>query len=108
MKEDIELRMKINALTKKVEALAVGQSINDANTFIVDSCSICASPLHLAQNCPSIPTFAKYPMKQVDAFNDYQKQSSGPYNETYNLRQKNHPNFSRKQKTLDKLSDNLQ
>ena len=64
MKEDTELRMKINALTKKVEALTVGQSINAANTFIVDSCSICASPMHSAQNCPSL-------MEQVNTFNDY-------------------------------------
>jgi hypothetical protein len=33
VKEDIELRMKIDALTTKVEALAVGQSINATSTF---------------------------------------------------------------------------
>ena len=84
LKEDTYLRMKIDALTKMVDALTMDLSINAANAFNVDSCSICASPLHLAQNCPSTPAFAKYPMEQVNAFNDYQKQSSGPNSKTYN------------------------
>jgi hypothetical protein len=67
------LRIKIDALTKKVDALVMGQSINTTNTFNVDSCSICVIPMHLAQNCPSMPTFAEYPMEQVNAFNDYRK-----------------------------------
>jgi hypothetical protein len=33
LKEDIELKIKIDALTKKVDALVVGKSINAANTF---------------------------------------------------------------------------
>ena len=100
IKEDIDLRIKIDALTKKVDVLAVDQSINAANTFNVDSHSICASPMHLAQNCPSMPAFAKYPMEQVNAFNDYRKQSNGPYSETYNLGLRNHQNFSGKQNHL--------
>jgi hypothetical protein len=36
-------------------------------------------------------------MEQVNAFNDYRKQSNGPYSETYNLGWRNHPNFSWKQ-----------
>jgi hypothetical protein len=84
VKEDTDLRLKIDALTKKVHALFVGQSINVANTFNVDSCSVCASLMHLAQNCPSMLIFAKYPMEQMNAFNKYQKQSNGPYSKTYN------------------------
>ena len=89
--------MKTYALTKKVDKLTVGQSINVANAFNVNSCSICASPLHLAQNCPFVPTFFEYPMEQVNAFNDYWKQPSGPYLETYNPGWRKHPNFSWKQ-----------
>jgi hypothetical protein len=33
-------------------------------------------------------------MEQVNAFNNFQKPSSGPYFETYNPRWRNHPNFS--------------
>jgi hypothetical protein len=50
--------MKIDALTKKVEALYVGQSINAANMFNADSCSVFASPTHSGQNCPSASVFA--------------------------------------------------
>jgi len=36
VKEDIELKMKIDALTKKVDALVVSKSISAANPFHVD------------------------------------------------------------------------
>jgi hypothetical protein len=75
--------MKIDALTKKVEALVVSKSMNAANPFHVDCCSICANPMHLAP-CPSFPTFVESPIEQVNAFNDYRKQSSGPFFESYN------------------------
>ena len=71
----------------------VGPSI--ANTFVVDSCSIYASPMHQAQNCPSMTVFSE--MEQMNAFNNFWKQSSEPYSETYNPRWHNHPNFSWKQ-----------
>jgi hypothetical protein len=85
--------MKIDALTKKVEALVVSKSINSANVFHVDCCSICASPMHLAQTCPSLSAFFESPMEQVNAFNDIRKQANGPFSETYNLGWRNHPNF---------------
>jgi hypothetical protein len=83
--------------SKRLDALSVGPSIHAANTFIVDNCSICASPMHSTQNCPSAPVFFEYLMEQANAFNDYRKQSNGPYLETYNLGWRNHPNFSWKQ-----------
>jgi hypothetical protein len=87
-RKEVELNSKIDALTKRLDTLNIGQSINDiANTVTTDSCSICASPMHSAQNHPSF-------MEQVNAFNDYQKQSNGPYSETYNPGWRNYPNFS--------------
>jgi hypothetical protein len=65
VKEDIELKMKIDALTKKVEALVVSKSINVVNPFHVDCCSICASPMHLAQTCPSLSAFVESPMEAI-------------------------------------------
>jgi hypothetical protein len=97
LKRETEMNMKIDALTKRLDALAVGPSINAANTYTVDSCSICASPMHSAQNCPSAPVFSEYPMEQANTFNDYRKQSAGPYSETYNPGWRNHPNFLWKQ-----------
>ena len=69
--------------------------INAANTFAVDSCFVYASPMHQAQNCPSMIVFSE--MEQVNAFNDFRKQSNRPNSETYNSRWCNHPNFSWKQ-----------
>jgi hypothetical protein len=92
--------MKIDALTRKVDALSVDRSINAANTFSVDCCSICTSLMHLTQNCPSSPTFVECPMEQVNAFNDYRKQAQGPFSESYYPGWRNHPNFSWKQNQL--------
>jgi hypothetical protein len=72
----------MDAIVKRLDALSVGKPVNVANTFLVDSCSVCVSPLHQAQNCPSMTVF--FEMEQVNAFNNFQKQSSGPYSETYN------------------------
>ena len=65
--------MKIDALTKKLDVLSIGPSINAAYTYTVDSCSICASPMHSAQNCPSAPVYSEYLIEQVNTFNDYRK-----------------------------------
>jgi hypothetical protein len=72
----------MDAIVKRLDALSVGKPVNAANTFLVEICSICASPLHQAQNCPSMTVFSE--MEQVNAFNDFRKQSSGLYFETYN------------------------
>ena len=79
------MNIKIDALTKRLDALGVGPSINATNTYTIDSCSICASPMHSAHHCPSVPVFSQYPMEQANTFNDYRKQSARPYSETYNL-----------------------
>jgi hypothetical protein len=79
---------------KRLDALTVGKPINVVNTFPVKSCFVCASPMHQAQNYPSMTVFE---MEQVNAFNSFQKQASGPYSETYNPEWRNHPNFSWKQ-----------
>jgi hypothetical protein len=85
----------MDAIVKRLDALSVGKPVNVVNTFPVDSCSVCASPLHQAQNCPSMTVFSE--MEQVNAFNNFQKHSTGPYSESYNLGWRNHPNFSWKQ-----------
>jgi hypothetical protein len=65
VKEDMELKMKLDAITKKVDALVIGKSINIVNPFHVDCCSICASPIHSAPTFPSLPTFVESSMEQV-------------------------------------------
>jgi hypothetical protein len=94
VREDTNLNRKLDALTRKLDALTLGQYINATNTFNGDSCSFCASPMHLALNFPSSPTSVKCSTEQVNAFNDYRKQANGPFSESYNPRWQNHPNFS--------------
>jgi hypothetical protein len=94
LKCEQELTQRMDAIVKRLDEMSVGKPVNAVNTLPVESCSICASPMHLAQNCPSMTVFE---MEQVNAFNSFQKPSSGPYSETYNPGWRNHPNFSWKQ-----------
>jgi hypothetical protein len=90
-----ELTQRMDAIVKRLDALSMERPVKAVNTFPVESCSVCASPLHHAQNCPSMAVFSE--MEQVNAFNNFQKHSTGPYSETYNPGWRNHPNFSWKQ-----------
>ena len=63
------MNLRMDAIVKRLDELSVAQPINAANTFAVDSCSICASPMHQAQNCPSMAVFSE--IEQVNAFNDF-------------------------------------
>jgi hypothetical protein len=94
LKGEQELTQRMDAIVNRLDALSIGKLVNAANTFPIESCFVCASPLHQAHNCPSMTVFD---MEQVNAFNNYQKPSSGPYSKTYNPGWRNHLNFSWKQ-----------
>jgi hypothetical protein len=94
LKGEQELTQRMDAIVKRLDELSVGKPVKAINTFPVESCSVCASFMHQAQNCPSMTVFE---MEQVNAFNSFQKLSSGPYSETYNPGWRNHHNFSWKQ-----------
>jgi hypothetical protein len=95
--EEADLRLKLDSLTRKVEALFVSRSVNSANLPPNEGCSLCTNPLHMTQNCPSLSTLTQSSMEQVNAFNDFRKQIGGPFSETYNPGWRNHPNFSWRQ-----------
>jgi hypothetical protein len=48
LKGDTELSQKMDAIVRRLDALNVGKPINAANTFPVEGCSVCASPMHQA------------------------------------------------------------
>jgi hypothetical protein len=48
LKGETELAQRMDAIVKRLDALSVGKPINAANTFPIESCSICASPMHQA------------------------------------------------------------
>jgi hypothetical protein len=68
LKRESELTQRMDAIVKRLDALSVGKLVNAANTFPVDSGSVCASPLHQAHNCPLMTVFSE--MEQVNAFNN--------------------------------------
>ena len=65
----------MDAIVRRLDALSLGKPLAAANTFPVESCSVYASLMHQAQNCPSMTVFSE--MEQVNAFNDFLKQFSG-------------------------------
>ena len=52
--EDLDIKARLDNLTCKVEALALGRGMNSVNQVQSETCSICASPMHTTQMCPSI------------------------------------------------------
>ncbi|XP_059446551.1 uncharacterized protein LOC132178111 [Corylus avellana] len=97
VKDDADIRRQLKDLMRKVEAIALNKPVIEVDTYQVDVCSLRASPMHFAQNCPSLSTFAEHPTEQVNAFNDHRKPISGHFAKTYNPWWRNHPNFSWKQ-----------
>ena len=81
-------------LTRKVEALALGRGMNFVNQVQSETCSICASPMHATQMCPSITGYPEYYTEQANALNNYGRLLASPFSETYNPNWQNHPNFS--------------
>jgi hypothetical protein len=57
------------AIVKRLDALSMEKPVKTVNTFSIESCSVCASLLHQAQNCPSMAVFSE--MEQVNAFNNF-------------------------------------
>ena len=49
---------------------------------------------HPTNECPTIPAFNEVLYDQANAMNMVKKSNPSPYSETYNLRWRNHPNFS--------------
>jgi hypothetical protein len=59
LKGEAELNLRMDVIVKRLDSLNVGQPINAANIFTVESCSIYASLMHLSQTCPTLPVFSE-------------------------------------------------
>nr|XP_023922903.1 uncharacterized protein LOC112034322 [Quercus suber] len=95
--EDLDIKGKLDNLTRKVEALALGRGMNSVNQVQSETCSICASPMHATQMCPSIVGYPEYHTEQANALNNYGRPLASPFSKTYNPNLQNHPNFSWRQ-----------
>ena len=80
MKDDAELREDVKVLKRQVESLVLNKPVNVADTYQVDVCWLCTSPMHFTQNCHTLST--RNPIEEVNAFNEYKKPTSGPFSKT--------------------------
>ena len=82
--EDLDIKARLDNLTRKVEALALGRGMNSINQVQSETCSICASPMHTTQMCPSIVGYLDFYIEQANALNNYGKSFASPFSKTYN------------------------
>ncbi|KAH9723597.1 hypothetical protein KPL70_007175 [Citrus sinensis] len=97
VKDDFDVKATLATLSRKVDALALNQSMNHHPSVDNEVCAICSNLSHTAQNCPSLPVYQEAYSEQVHALQSYEKTPNNPYSPTYNPNWRNHPNFSWKQ-----------
>jgi hypothetical protein len=71
VKDNEDIRWQLKDIMHTVEAIALNKPVTVANIYQVDVYSLCASPMHFTQNCPSLSIVVECPPEQVNAFNDY-------------------------------------
>ena len=69
--EDLDIKARLDNITCKVEALALGRGVNSINQAQSETCFICVSLVHTTQMCPSIAGYLEYYTKQATAMNNY-------------------------------------
>ncbi|KAH9750930.1 hypothetical protein KPL71_014077 [Citrus sinensis] len=97
VKDDFDVKATLTTLSRKVDALALNQSMNHHPSVANEVCALCSNLSHTAQNCPSLPVYPEAYSEQVHALQSYEITSNSPYSSTYNPNWRNHPNFSWKQ-----------
>src|SRR5436853_4269469 len=86
---DMSINLKLDSLTKKIEALALAKAIEPVMSIQKEVCNFCASPMHPSSYCPSQPAYPEqYPEQANMAFDN------SKYGNTYNPNWRNHPNLS--------------
>ena len=82
--EDLDIKARLDNLTRNVEAVALGRGMNSVNQVQSETCSICASPMHTTQMCPSTIGYPEYYTKQANTLNNYGRPLASPFSKTYN------------------------
>ena len=57
--------------------------MNSVNQVQSETCSICASPMHTTQMCPSTVSYPDFYIEQANALNNYGKPFASPFSKTY-------------------------
>ncbi|KAH9801696.1 hypothetical protein KPL71_001121 [Citrus sinensis] len=97
VKDDFDVKSTLATLSRKVDALALNQSMNHHPSVANEVCALCSNLSHTAHNYPSLPAYQEAYSEQVHALQSYEKTPNNPYSPTYNPNWRNHPNFSWKQ-----------
>ena len=77
--EDLDIKARLDNLTRNVEAVALGRGMNSVNQVQSETCSICASPMHTTQMCPSTIGYPEYYTKQANTLNNYGRPLASPF-----------------------------
>src|SRR3954468_7065387 len=86
---DMSINMKLDALTRKVEALTMSKAIEPVMSIQKEVCNVCASPMHPTSQCPTYLTYPNQYPEQANVMYDNTKLGN-----TYNPNWRNHPNLS--------------
>jgi hypothetical protein len=90
----------IDAITKKLDQLMTGFAPNAAHINTQpEPCSFCSSTTHQVNNCPTAVNYTDVSNEQVNV--TFSRPGNDPYSNTYNLRWRNHPNFSWKSQNAE-------
>lgn len=93
IREESDIKARLDHLTRKVEALTLRGSMNSVNQIHNEVCSLCTSPMNTTQTCPAMIGYSEYHVEHVNALNNYGKTFASPFSETYNSNWRKHPNF---------------
>src|SRR3954470_19903580 len=86
---DTSINMKLDALTRKIEALTMSKPVEPVLSIQNEVCNICASPIHCTPQCPTYQTYPDQFPEQANVMYDNTK-----FGNTYNPNWRNHPNLS--------------
>ena len=87
---DTNINIKLDALTRKIEALALTKPPAPVMNLQNEACNVCASPMHLTSQCPSYHTQNQPSCpEQANLMYDNNK-----FGNSYNPNWRNHPNLS--------------
>ncbi|KAI5668859.1 hypothetical protein M9H77_18712 [Catharanthus roseus] len=79
--QNIDLSMKVDALSKKFEQLLALNTLPTNSPNIQGVCAICSIPSHIMYDCPSASLFPEYVQEQVNAAQGFHRQND-PYSNT--------------------------
>ena len=96
--EDMEMKAKVLTLARRLGELEMRNQheVEAVIEILVKNkpCFICQSTEHLGEQCPTIPAMREMLVEQENVVGQFKPSTNAPYDNTYNLSWRNHPNLS--------------